>query len=64
MQDNGGINPGVSLNQGVIEQSNVDLGQTMTDMMSTVRAYEANQKVVGAYNTSLEQLYSVGKING
>jgi flagellar basal-body rod protein FlgF len=64
MQDNGGTNPGVSLHQGFIEQSNVDLGQTMTDMLSTVRAYEANQKVVGAYNQSLEQLYSVGKING
>ncbi|MEH7307399.1 flagellar hook-basal body protein [Neobacillus drentensis] len=64
MQDNGGANPGVSLHQGFIEQSNVDLGQTMTDMMTTVRAYEANQKVIGAYNQSLEQLYSVGKMNG
>jgi flagellar basal-body rod protein FlgF len=64
IQDNGGTNPGVSLHQGFIEQSNVDVGQTMTDMMSTVRAYEANQKVIGVYNQSLEQLYSVGKING
>ncbi len=64
IRDNGGTNPGVSLHQGFIEQSNVDVGQTMTDMMSTVRAYEANQKVIGVYNQSLEQLYSVGKING
>jgi flagellar basal-body rod protein FlgF len=64
IQDAGGTNPGVVLHQGVIEQSNVDPGQTMADMMMTVRAYEANQKVVGVYNQSLEQLYSVGKING
>ncbi|WP_413300399.1 flagellar hook-basal body protein [Bacillus sp. 1P10SD] len=64
IQDAGGTNPGVSLHQGFIEQSNVDQGQTMADMMTTVRAYEANQKVIGVYNQSLEQLYSVGKING
>ncbi|HJV45604.1 MAG TPA: flagellar hook-basal body protein [Bacillota bacterium] len=59
-----GANPGISLQQGYIEQSNVDPGQTMTDMMMVVRAYEANQKVIGVYDRSLEQLYSVGKING
>jgi flagellar basal-body rod protein FlgF len=64
IQDAGGTNPGISLHQGFIEQSNVDQGQTMADMMTTVRAYEANQKVIGVYNQSLEQLYSVGKING
>ncbi|MEH7438408.1 flagellar hook-basal body protein [Neobacillus drentensis] len=64
IQDAGRTNPGVSLHQGFIEQSNVDQGQTMADMMTTVRAYEANQKVIGVYNQSLEQLYSVGKING
>jgi flagellar basal-body rod protein FlgF len=55
---------GVSLNQGFIEQSNVDPGQTMSEMMMTVRGYEANQKVITVYNTSLEQLYSVGRLNG
>lgn len=64
IQDPGGKNPGVSLQQGFIEQSNVDTGQTMADMMMTVRGYEANQKVISAYDTSLQQLYSVGKING
>jgi flagellar basal-body rod protein FlgF len=63
IQDDG-INPGVALHQGFIEQSNVDAGQTMTDMMITVRGYEANQKVIGTYDNSLQQLYSVGKING
>ncbi len=55
---------GISLQQGFIEQSNVDAGQTMADMMMTVRGYEANQKVIGAYDQSLQQLYSVGKLNG
>lgn len=64
IQDNGTINPGVALQQGFIEQSNVDPGQTMTEMMMTVRGYEANQKVIGVYDQSLQQLYSVGKING
>ncbi|MGG1401145.1 flagellar hook-basal body protein [Bacillus salipaludis] len=59
-----GTNPGVSLNQGFIEQSNVDLGQTMTDMMTTVRGYEANQKVLGVYDQSLEKLYTVGRLDG
>ncbi|MHC0038173.1 flagellar hook-basal body protein [Pseudoneobacillus sp. C159] len=57
-------NQGISLQQGFIEQSNVDPGQTMTEMMVTLKGYEANQKVISAYDRSLEQLYSVGKING
>ncbi|MBT2657809.1 flagellar hook-basal body protein [Bacillus sp. ISL-18] len=64
VQDPGSANPGVSLQQGYVEQSNVDTGQTMSDMMLAVRGYEANQKVLGAYDQSLEQLNSVGKING
>lgn len=64
IQDPGSANPGVSLQQGFMEQSNVDSGQTISDMMTTVRGYEANQKVIGAYDQSLEQLYSVGKLNG
>ncbi|CRK80930.1 flagellar hook-basal body protein [Neobacillus massiliamazoniensis] len=64
IQDPGSTDPGVSLQQGFTEQSNVDPGQTMSDMMMTVRGYEANQKVIGAYDQSLEQLYSVGKLNG
>jgi flagellar basal-body rod protein FlgF len=63
IQDAGGTNPGVSLQQGFIEQSNVDPGQTMADMMATIRGYEANQKVISAYDQTLQQLYSVGKLN-
>ncbi|WEG11257.1 flagellar hook-basal body protein [Pullulanibacillus sp. KACC 23026] len=64
IQDGGGTNPGVTLNQGYLEQSNVDEGQTMTDMMTTVRGYEANQKVISAYDSSLQQLYTVAKLDG
>jgi flagellar basal-body rod protein FlgF len=59
-----GANPGFTLQQGFVEQSNVDPGQTMTDMIMSVRGYEANQKVISVYDRSLDQLYSVGKING
>jgi flagellar basal-body rod protein FlgF len=64
IQDLGGTNPGISLHQGFIEQSNVDSGQTMSEMMMAIRGYEANQKVISVYDNSLQQLYSVGKING
>jgi flagellar basal-body rod protein FlgF len=64
IQDPGITNPGVSLQQGFIEQSNVDPGQTMADMMMAVRGYEANQKVIGVYDQSLQQLYTVGKLEG
>ncbi|WML39361.1 flagellar hook-basal body protein [Neobacillus sp. OS1-2] len=64
IQDAGGVNPGVSLQQGYVEQSNVDAGQTMSEMMLTVRGYEANQKVITVYDQSLQQLSSVGKLNG
>lgn len=64
VQDPGLTNPGVTLKQGFIEQSNVDPSQTMVDMMLVAKGYEANQKVIGVYDRSLDQLYSVGKING
>ncbi len=57
-------NAGVTLHQGFLEQSNVDSAQTMTDMMMAIRSYEANQKVISVYDTSLEQLNSVGRMNG
>lgn len=59
-----GDTPGVNVHQGFIEQSNVDPGQTITEMMVAMRSYEANQKVINAYDQSLQQLYSIGKING
>ena len=41
--------------QGFVESSNVDLTQTMTDMMNTYRGFESNQKVIQAYDRSMEK---------
>ncbi|WP_432354093.1 flagellar hook-basal body protein [Sporosarcina sp. A2] len=54
-----------SLKQGFIEQSNVDASRTMTDMMTAFRAFEANQKVLQAYDRSMEKAVSeIGRVNG
>lgn len=41
--------------QGFLEQSNVDVSRTMTDMMTAYRAFEANQKILQAYDKSMEK---------
>ena len=41
-------NAGSFVKQGFVEQSNVDLTQTMTEMMNTYRGFESNQKVIRA----------------
>jgi flagellar basal-body rod protein FlgF len=49
--------------QGFVESSNVDVTQTMTEMMSTYRLYEANQKVLQAYDRSIEKAVNeVGRV--
>jgi flagellar basal-body rod protein FlgF len=49
--------------QGFLERSNVDSAQTMTDMMTAYRTFEANQKVLQAYDTSLQKTVNeVGRI--
>lgn len=49
--------------QGFIERSNVDSAQSMVDLMSAMRAYEANQKVVQFYDRSLEKAANeVGRV--
>lgn len=51
------------LKQGFIEQSNVDLTNTMTDMMTTYRGFESNQKVIQAYDRSMEKAVNeIGRI--
>ncbi|MBU8881084.1 flagellar hook-basal body protein [Bacillus sp. FJAT-29790] len=51
------------LQQGFLERSNVDVGRTMTDMMTAFRAFEANQKVLQAYDRSMEKVANeVGRI--
>jgi flagellar basal-body rod protein FlgF len=56
-------NTGSFVKQGFIEQSNVDLTQTMTQMMNTFRAFESNQKVIQAYDQSMEKAVNeIGRI--
>src|SRR5690606_27165335 len=42
------------IKQGVLEGSNVDTMQTMTDMMQTYRNFELNQQVLKAYDKSMD----------
>lgn len=44
-----------SVNQGFIERSNVDVTQTYTELMSAYRTFESNQKVLQAYDRSLDK---------
>jgi flagellar basal-body rod protein FlgF len=56
-------NAGPLVKQGFVEQSNVDLTQTMTEMMNTYRGFEANQKVIQAYDRSMEKTVNeIGRI--
>ena len=56
-------NAGTFLKQGFVEQSNVDLTVTMTEMMNTYRGFESNQKVIQAYDRSMEKAVNeIGRI--
>lgn len=44
-----------NLQQGSLERSNVDVTQTMTELLSAYRAFEANQKIIQAYDRSMEK---------
>ncbi len=50
------------LKQGFIEDSNVNPIQEMVEIINVMRSYEANQKVIKAYDDSLDRLINeVGK---
>uniref|UniRef100_UPI0024BE35F2 flagellar basal body rod C-terminal domain-containing protein n=1 Tax=Bacillus paralicheniformis TaxID=1648923 RepID=UPI0024BE35F2 len=52
-----------TLRQNFLEGSNVDSGRTMTDLMTAYRAFEANQKVLQAYDRSMvKAVNEIGKI--
>lgn len=52
-----------TLRQNFLEGSNVDSGRAMTDLMTAYRAFEANQKVLQAYDRSMEKAVNeIGKI--
>ncbi|WP_281883103.1 flagellar hook-basal body protein [Paenibacillus sp. YYML68] len=53
----------VEVRQGYVERSNVDAGQSMVDLMSALRAYEANQKMVQYYDKSMEKAVNeIGRV--
>lgn len=55
---------GYHIQQGFLEQSNVSPEQAMTDLTTTYRAFEANQKVLQAYDRSMEKAVNeVGRIS-
>jgi flagellar basal-body rod protein FlgG len=59
------IAPGerVEVRQGYVERSNVDTAQAAVDLMSALRAYEANQKVIQFYDQSLSKAVNeVGRV--
>ncbi|WP_342429518.1 flagellar hook-basal body protein [Neobacillus sp. FSL H8-0543] len=53
---------GLQLHHKMVEQSNVDTQSTITEMMANIRLYEANQKVLQAYDKTLEQLNTIGRV--
>ncbi|HUC92573.1 MAG TPA: flagellar hook-basal body protein [Paenibacillus sp.] len=49
--------------QGFIERSNIDSAQSMVDLISALRAYESNQKMVQYYDESLRKAVTeVGRV--
>lgn len=53
-----------STKQGYLEQSTVDISRTMTDLLTAYRAFEANQKVLQAYDRTMEKAANeIGRVN-
>ncbi|ADL13695.1 flagellar basal-body rod protein FlgF [Acetohalobium arabaticum] len=51
------------INQGYLESSNVNVVESMTNMIEATRHYESNQRVVKAYDQSLDKtVNSVGRL--
>lgn len=49
--------------QGYIERSNVDATDTMTNLLTAYRTFEANQKVLQAYDRSMDKAVNeIGKV--
>ncbi|MFY4775212.1 flagellar hook-basal body protein [Metabacillus sp. RGM 3146] len=52
-----------ALKQGYVERSNVDPARSYTDMMTAYRSFEANQKVLQAYDRSMDKAANeIGRI--
>ncbi|RST77090.1 flagellar hook-basal body protein [Siminovitchia acidinfaciens] len=58
-------NADFTLSQGFVEKSNVDVTRSMTDMITAYRTFEANQKMLQAYDRSLDKAVNeIGRVNG
>ncbi|AYC28845.1 flagellar hook-basal body protein [Paenisporosarcina cavernae] len=52
-----------SMQQGFLEGSTVDSAKTMTEMLTAYRAFEANQKILQAYDRSMEKAVNeIGRV--
>jgi len=52
-----------ALKQNFLEGSNVDSAKSMTDLLTAYRAFEANQKVLQAYDKSMEKAVNeIGRV--
>jgi flagellar basal-body rod protein FlgF len=57
------VGDGVEVRQNYLEGSNVDPAQSAVNLMSALRAYEANQKVVQFFDRSLDKAVNeIGKV--
>lgn len=53
----------VAVKQGYYERSNIDPTQSMVDLMTALRAFEANQKVIQTYDRSMDKAVNeVGRV--
>ncbi|MBR6850540.1 MAG: flagellar basal body and hook protein, partial [Lachnospiraceae bacterium] len=50
--------------QGYLETSNVQVVSEMVQMIAVSRQYEANQKVIQTYDTSLQTATQLGRLQG
>lgn len=51
------------IQQGFLERSNVDMNKTMTEMLNAYRLFEANQKILQAYDRSMDKAVNeVGRL--
>ncbi|KLU60399.1 flagellar basal-body rod protein FlgG [Peptococcaceae bacterium CEB3] len=54
---------GIEVHQGYLETSNVDVAGQMVDMISVMKSYEANQKVIQTEDSTLDKAVNeVGKV--
>ena len=52
-----------TIRQGAVEQSNVDSSKTMTELMTAYRTFEANQKIIQAYDKSMDKAVNeIGRV--